>query len=66
MSDGGIVRAMTRCRTCRCWWSVGPDDEMRCPCGGELAGVDMEAHMKTLPVAPYDASKDPRATKKGG
>jgi hypothetical protein len=42
-------RVMTRCRTCKNWWSVGPHDEPKCPCGGELVPVDMKAHIASLP-----------------
>jgi hypothetical protein len=44
-----IERVMMRCRTCTRWWSVGPGDEPRCACGGDLAPVDMKAHIASLP-----------------
>jgi hypothetical protein len=41
---------MCRCAICRSWWST--DGNLRaCPCGGELEGVNMDEHLKTLPVA---------------
>lgn len=44
-------RDMTRCMLCKRWWSVGPSDERRCPCGGDLEVVDMAAHVQSLPQA---------------
>ncbi len=46
-----IVRPMMRCTTCKRWWSGDPVNghTQMCPCGGELAAVDMDAHMASLP-----------------
>jgi hypothetical protein len=46
-----IWRQMVRCVVpeCRRWWSLGPGVEALCSCGGELAPVDMQAHIASLP-----------------
>ena len=62
MSENLAV-AMLRCRTCAAWWSSCANLPA-CPCGGELATADMEAHNASLPRKPYDdaldASKKPK------
>lgn len=53
-----IQRLLCRCELCTAWWSVSEEQlytngasSLRCPCGGLLREVDMQAHYKTLPVA---------------
>lgn len=47
-----IHRQLMRCVTCRRWWSGEPPNGhvQTCACGGELAAVDMEAHLASLPA----------------
>jgi DNA-directed RNA polymerase subunit RPC12/RpoP len=51
-----IHRPMTRCATCRAWWSIAEDDpDPKCPCGGRLVIVDVEkeaAHLDYKPFVP--------------
>lgn len=53
-----VERMLVRCTVpeCRRWWSIGDADwidgrQPRCACGGDLEGVDMAAHLASLPVA---------------
>lgn len=50
-----IDRPITRCRTCRAWWTISTEDApiAKCPCGGVLESVDMAAHIRTLPYVPF-------------
>lgn len=48
-----IFRIPSRCVVCKAFWTtLGADNgTARCPCGGELAGVDMQAHLNSIPKA---------------
>lgn len=50
--DAMIIRPMMRCLACSRWWSGEPVNghAQHCPCGGELAVVDMVAHLASLPT----------------
>lgn len=50
-----VYRVSMRCKACGYWWSVHPSDEKSeaCPCGGELARVDVEAEHAKLPRVPF-------------
>ena len=50
MPSSYAVPQMTRCASCTLWWCKTPEIE-KCPCGGELALVDMDAHMAKVPRA---------------
>lgn len=61
--SANLDSSMVRCTKCRRWWGVAvvytsDPPNTKCPCGGELEFVDMEAHKKTLQYATYDPSKD--------
>lgn len=47
-----ITREMTRCSTCRGWWSTLDGDPSHCPCGGELVPTDVVEHAATLEYVP--------------
>jgi hypothetical protein len=59
-----VERIMSKCETCGAWWSASsgypkpPPSLTRCPCGGLLRAVDMEAHLAGLPKKAYDVDKD--------
>jgi hypothetical protein len=64
---------MMRCVTCARWWSGEPINGhvQYCACGGELAAVDMEKHVASLPakqdtpeeIAQKKLQEERRATK---
>ena len=62
MSENLAV-AMLRCRTCAAWWSSCANLTV-CPCGGDLATADMDAHNARLPRKPYDGARDPKPASK--
>jgi hypothetical protein len=54
-----IIRPMARCAICRAWWTTDENDRSpKCPCGGDLELVDMEAYVKAVePYVPFDPAK---------
>lgn len=51
-----VYRKMSRCSVCKRWWSTR--DEVYCPCGeGTLVEVDMDEHMKTVPLGKPEPGK---------